>query len=155
MCSSDLKNPDGPADPIIVHPDVRRMLLTQKALAEGSRAFLYYLAQLADVVSHGSEEDAKEADDLMALLTPIGKAFVTELGFEVANHGVQVYGGHGFIREWGMEHIVRDCRVAMLYEGTTGVQAVVRIGRGVLGGGGAMLMGGACAKAYGWSPKQG
>ena len=134
------KNPDGPADPIIVHPDVRRMLLTQKALAEGSRAFLYYLAQLADVVSHGSEEDAKEADDLMALLTPIGKAFVTELGFEVANHGVQVYGGHGFIREWGMEQIVRDCRIAMLYEGTTGVQAMDLIGRKVLGSGGKMLM---------------
>lgn len=134
------KNPDGPADPIIVHPDVRRMLLTQKALAEGSRAFLYYLAQLADVVSHGSEEDAKTADDLMALLTPIGKAFVTELGFEVANHGVQVYGGHGFIREWGMEQIVRDCRISMLYEGTTGVQAMDLIGRKVLGSGGKMLM---------------
>jgi alkylation response protein AidB-like acyl-CoA dehydrogenase len=134
------KNPDGPADPIIVHPDVRRMLLTQKALAEGSRAFLYYLAQLADVVSHGSEEDAKTADDLMALLTPIGKAFGTELGFEVANHGVQVYGGHGFIREWGMEQIVRDCRISMLYEGTTGIQAMDLIGRKVLGSGGKMLM---------------
>jgi alkylation response protein AidB-like acyl-CoA dehydrogenase len=134
------KNPDGPADPIIVHPDVRRMLLTQKALAEGNRAFLYYLAQLADVVSHGSEEDAKTADDLMALLTPIGKAFATELGFEAANHGVQVFGGHGFIREWGMEQIVRDCRIAMLYEGTTGVQAMDLIGRKVLGSGGKMLM---------------
>ena len=134
------KNPDGPADPIIVHPDVRRMLLTQKALAEGSRAFLYYLAQLGDVVSNGSEEDAKTADDLMALLTPIGKAFVTELGFEAANHGVQVYGGHGFIREWGMEQIVRDSRIAMLYEGTTGIQALDLIGRKVLGSGGKMLM---------------
>ena len=127
------KNPDGPADPIIVHPDVRRMLLTQKALAEGSRAFLYYLAQQGDIVSHGSEEQAKAADDMMALLTPIGKAFVTELGFEAANHGVQVFGGHGFIREWGMEQIVRDCRIAMLYEGTTGVQAMDLIGRKVLG----------------------
>jgi alkylation response protein AidB-like acyl-CoA dehydrogenase len=134
------KNPDGPADPIIVHPDVRRMLLTQKALAEGNRAFLYYLAQLADVVAHGSEEDAKTADDLMALLTPIGKAFATELGFEAANHGVQVFGGHGFIREWGMEQIVRDCRIAMLYEGTTGVQAMDLIGRKVLGSGGKLLM---------------
>ena len=134
------KNPDGPADPIIVHPDVRRMLLTQKALAEGNRAFLYYLAQLADVVAHGSEEEAKTADDLMALLTPIGKAFATELGFEAANHGVQVFGGHGFIREWGMEQIVRDCRIAMLYEGTTGVQAMDLIGRKVLGSGGKMLM---------------
>ena len=135
------KNPDGPADPIIVHPDVRRMLLTQKALAEGSRAFLYYLAQQGDIVSHGSEEQAKAADDMMALLTPIGKAFVTELGFEAANHGVQVFGGHGFIREWGMEQIVRDCRIAMLYEGTTGVQAMDLIGRKVLGSGGKMLLG--------------
>ena len=94
------KNPDGPADPIIVHPDVRRMLLTQKAIAEGSRAFLYFLAQQGDIVQKGTEEQAKAADDLMALLTPIGKAFVTETGFEAANLGLQVYGGHGFIREW-------------------------------------------------------
>jgi hypothetical protein len=124
-----------------VHPDVRRMLLTQKALAEGSRAFLYFLAQQGDIVSNGSEEDAKTADDMMALLTPIGKAFVTELGFEVANHGVQVFGGHGFIREWGMEQIVRDCRIAMLYEGTTGIQAMDLIGRKVLGSGGKLLLG--------------
>ena len=135
------KNPDGPADPIIVHPDVRRMLLTQKALAEGSRAFLYFLAQQGDIVARGSEEEAKAADDMMALLTPIGKAFVTELGFEAANHGVQVYGGHGFIREWGMEQIVRDCRISMLYEGTTGIQAMDLIGRKVLGSGGKLLMG--------------
>ena len=135
------KNPDGPADPIIVHPDVRRMLLTQKAFAEGSRAFLYFLAQQGDIVAKGSEEDAKVADDLMALLTPIGKAFVTEVGFESANLGVQVYGGHGFIREWGMEQIVRDARIAMLYEGTTGIQALDLVGRKVLGTGGKLLMG--------------
>lgn len=135
------KNPDGPADPIIVHPDVRRMLLTQKAIAEGSRAMLYYLAQQGDVVANGSAEDAKAADDLMALLTPIAKAFVTELGFEAANHGVQVFGGHGFIREWGMEQIVRDSRISMLYEGTTGVQAMDLIGRKVLGSGGKLLLG--------------
>jgi alkylation response protein AidB-like acyl-CoA dehydrogenase len=135
------KNPDGPADPIIVHPDVRRMLLTQKAFAEGSRAFLYFLSQQSDIVAKGSEEDAKIADDLMALLTPIGKAFVTEVGFESANLGVQVYGGHGFIREWGMEQIVRDARIAMLYEGTTGIQALDLVGRKVLGTGGKLLMG--------------
>ncbi|MFL3655036.1 MAG: acyl-CoA dehydrogenase C-terminal domain-containing protein [Halioglobus sp.] len=135
------KNPDGPADPIIVHPDVRRMLLTQKAFAEGSRAFLYFLAQQGDIVAKGSEEDAKIADDLMALLTPIGKAFVTEVGFESANLGVQVYGGHGFIREWGMEQIVRDARIAMLYEGTTGIQALDLVGRKVLATGGKLLMG--------------
>jgi len=135
------KNPQGPADPIIVHPDVRRMLLTQKAFAEGSRAFLYYLAQLADVMQAGSEQESKKADNLMAFLTPIAKAFVTETGFESANLGVQVYGGHGFIREWGMEQIVRDARIAMLYEGTTGIQAMDLIGRKVLGSGGKLLMG--------------
>tara|TARA_R110002072_G_scaffold542_5_gene4372 strand:+ start:4986 stop:6779 length:1794 start_codon:yes stop_codon:yes gene_type:complete len=135
------KNPDGPADPIIVHPDVRRMLLTQKAIAEGSRAFLYFLAQQGDIVQKGTEEQAKAADDLMALLTPIGKAFVTETGFEAANLGLQVYGGHGFIREWGMEQIVRDARIAMLYEGTTGIQALDLVGRKVLGSGGKLLLG--------------
>lgn len=135
------KNPDGPADPIIVHPDVRRMLLTQKSLAEGSRAFLYYLAQLGDIMHKGSEEEAKKADDLMSLLTPIAKAFVTELGFEAANHGVQIYGGHGFISEWGMEQIVRDSRISMLYEGTTGIQALDLLGRKVLGSGGTLLTG--------------
>ena len=135
------KNPDGPADPIIVHPDVRRMLLTQKAFAEGSRAFIYYLAQLGDAVDVGDEERAKTADDLLAFLTPIAKAFITEVGFESANLGVQVYGGHGFIKEWGMEQIVRDARIAMLYEGTTGIQAMDLIGRKVLGSGGQLLMG--------------
>jgi hypothetical protein len=134
------KNPNGPADPIIVHPDVRRMLLTQKAFAEGSRAFLYYLAQQGDIVAAGSPEQAKAADDLMALLTPIGKAFVTEAGFEAANLGLQVFGGHGFIREWGMEQIVRDARIAMLYEGTTGIQALDLVGRKVLGSGGKLLL---------------
>ncbi len=135
------KNPDGPADPIIVHPDVRRMLLTQKAFAEGNRAFVYFLAQQSDIVANGGEAQAKAADDLMALLTPIGKAFVTETGFEAANLGVQVYGGHGFIREWGMEQIVRDARIAMLYEGTTGIQALDLLGRKVLGSGGKLLLG--------------
>lgn len=135
------KNADGPADPIIVHPDVRRMLLTQKAFAEGGRAFLYFLAQLGDLVAMGTEEQAKEADDLMSLLTPIGKAFLTEVGFESANHGVQVFGGHGFIREWGMEQIVRDARIAMLYEGTTGIQSLDLLGRKVLGSGGKLLLG--------------
>jgi hypothetical protein len=135
------KNPDGPADPIIVHPNVRRMLLTQKAFVEGSRAFLYFLALQGDIVDAGSEEQAKAADDLMALLTPIGKAFVTETGYEAANIGVQVYGGHGFIREWGMEQIVRDARISMLYEGTTGIQALDLLGRKVIGSGGKLLLG--------------
>jgi hypothetical protein len=87
------------------------------------------------------KRSGKEADDLMALLTPIAKAFVTEAGYEAANHGVQIYGGHGFIREWGMEQIVRDARIAMLYEGTTGIQALDLLGRKVLGSGGKLLMG--------------
>lgn len=133
------KNPEGDADPIIVHPDVRRMLLTQKAFSEGGRAFLYYLGQVSDLVECGSTEDKQRAENLLALLTPIAKAFITETGFESANLGMQVYGGHGFIREWGMEQIVRDARIAMLYEGTTGIQALDLIGRKVLGSGGKLL----------------
>ncbi|TXS90706.1 acyl-CoA dehydrogenase [Parahaliea maris] len=135
------KNENGPADPIIVHADVRRMLLTQKALAEGSRAFIYFLAQQGDIVHAADGDRAKKADDLLALLTPIAKAFITETGFESANHGVQVFGGHGFISEWGMEQIVRDARISMLYEGTTGIQALDLIGRKVLGSGGQLLLG--------------
>ena len=135
------KNPDGPADPIIVHPDVRRMLLTQKAIAEGSRAFIYFLSQQSDIEERGEGEAKQEAEDLMSLLTPIAKAFITETGYEAANLGVQIYGGHGFIKEWGMEQIVRDARIAMLYEGTTGIQALDLIGRKVLGSGGKLLMG--------------
>tara|TARA_R110001592_G_scaffold291131_2_gene560449 strand:+ start:53669 stop:55462 length:1794 start_codon:yes stop_codon:yes gene_type:complete len=126
------KNPDGKADPIIVHPDVRRMLLTQKAIAEGSRAMIYFAAQQADLVQHGEGEEQKAADDMLGFLTPILKAFCTEAGYEAANHGVQVFGGHGFIAEWGMEQIVRDTRISLLYEGTTGIQALDLLGRKVL-----------------------
>lgn len=127
------KAPEKEADPIIVHPDVRRMLLTQKAFAEGGRAMAYYLAQHSDIVEQGSDEEARKAsDEMMAFLTPIAKAFMTETGLEAANNGVQVFGGHGFIREWGMEQIVRDTRIATLYEGTTGVQALDLLGRKVM-----------------------
>ncbi|WP_461537524.1 acyl-CoA dehydrogenase C-terminal domain-containing protein [Spongorhabdus nitratireducens] len=127
------KNPDGPADPIIVHPDVRRMLLTIKALTEGNRALVYYTSQLADIVHQSTdEEERKQADELLGLLTPIVKAFITETGFESANLGLQCYGGHGFIREWGMEQNVRDSRISLLYEGTTGIQALDLLGRKVL-----------------------
>jgi len=126
------KNPEGKADPIIVHPDVRRLLLTQKSIAEGSRAMIYFAAQKADLLEHGTEEEKKEADDMLGFLTPILKAFCTEAGYEAANHGVQVFGGHGFIAEWGMEQIVRDTRIALLYEGTTGIQALDLLGRKVL-----------------------
>ncbi|MEM7220941.1 MAG: acyl-CoA dehydrogenase C-terminal domain-containing protein [Pseudomonadota bacterium] len=128
------KNADGPADPIIVHPDVRRMLLTQKAFAEGGRAFALYAGQLVDVArAHPEADERQRADDLLALLTPILKAFLTEVGFEAANHGLQCFGGHGYIAEWGMEQNVRDARISMLYEGTTGIQALDLLGRKVLG----------------------
>jgi hypothetical protein len=135
------KNPDGPADPLIVHADVRRMLLTQKALAEGSRAFIYWVAQLVDTFYFsGDEEERRKAEELSELLTPIAKAFVTETGLESANYGMQVFGGHGFISEWGMEQIVRDLRISTLYEGTTGIQALDLLGRKVMGSGGKQLM---------------
>lgn len=127
------KNPDGPADPIIVHPDVRRMLLTQKALAEGARMLIYFTAQQVDIVDRAEDEEArKAADELLGFMTPIAKAFVTETGFEAANLGLQCFGGHGYISEWGMEQNVRDCRISMLYEGTTGIQALDLLGRKVL-----------------------
>ena len=126
------KAPEKAADPIIVHPDVRRMLLTQKAFAEGGRALIHYCSMLVDTTKKGSAEEKAEADELMSLLTPIAKAFLTETGFEAANQGLQVFGGHGFIAEWGMEQNVRDCRISMLYEGTTGIQALDLLGRKVL-----------------------
>src|SRR5690606_16420188 len=134
------KNANGPADPIIVHPDVRRMLLTAKAFAEGGRVLVYWASMLGDTVKLGkTEEERKEADELMAFITPIAKAFITEAGLEAANHGVQIYGGHGFIREWGMEQNVRDARISTLYEGTTGIQALDLLGRKGLQARGAAL----------------
>ncbi|HIX61100.1 MAG TPA: acyl-CoA dehydrogenase C-terminal domain-containing protein [Candidatus Halomonas stercoripullorum] len=127
------KAPEKPADPIIVHPDVRRMLLTQKAFAEGGRMLVLYTAQMVDIVE-SSDDDAEreQAEVLLGLLTPIVKAFLTEVGFEATNEGVQIFGGHGFIQEWGMEQLVRDSRITRLYEGTTGIQALDLLGRKVL-----------------------
>ena len=132
--------PDKAADPIIVHPDVRRMLLTQKTLVEGSRMLSAYTARQLDL-EHGAESaDArKAAGKRAALMIPIVKAFFTDMGQEVASHGVQVYGGHGFIREWGMEQLMRDSRITQLYEGTNGIQALDYIRRKLLGDGGAEL----------------
>ena len=130
---SGIKNPDGPADAIIEHPDVRRMLLTQRAIAEGGRAMVTYASQFADVYRAGKTEEAKKtAEARLGFCTPILKGFITELGVEAANHGVQVFGGHGYIKEWGMEQILRDSRIATLYEGTTGIQALDLVGRKVL-----------------------
>ncbi len=133
------KNPDGEADPIIVHPDVRRMLMTQKALVEGQRALIYWLSQQVDLTKYGSEEEAKAAEDLLGLLTPVAKAFCTETAIEVTNIGIQVFGGHGYIHEHGMEQVARDCRISAIWEGTTGIQALDLIGRKVMGSGGALL----------------
>jgi alkylation response protein AidB-like acyl-CoA dehydrogenase len=133
------KNPEGPADPIIVHPDVRRMLLTQKALTEGGRAFVYWLAQQLEAAQLSTDGPDAELYEMTEFLTPIAKAFMTETGFESVNHGLQIFGGHGFIAEWGMEQQVRDCRISMLYEGTTGIQALDLLGRKVFGNGGKSL----------------
>ena len=134
------KNPEKEADPILVHPDVRRMLLTQSAYAEGARAFTYWIAlEIDKELSHPDEAVRQAAADNVALLTPIIKAFLTDNAFECTNHGVQVFGGHGFIAENGMEQYVRDARITQLYEGTNGVQALDLLGRKVLGDMGAKL----------------
>ena len=127
------KYPDQVADPIIVHPDVRKMLMTQKAISEGGRAMIYYTAKIVDDIEMAKTQAEQEAaDERLGFITPILKAFLTELGSESANHGLQIFGGHGFIKEWGMEQIVRDARIATLYEGTTGIQALDLLGRKIL-----------------------
>jgi alkylation response protein AidB-like acyl-CoA dehydrogenase len=133
---SGKKEPDQVADSLIWHGDVRRMLLTQKAIAEGGRAMVYFAAQYADHMVNGViEGDQKKYeywDDKLGFFTPILKGFLTELGLEAANLGVQVFGGHGYIKEHGMEQIVRDARISTLYEGTTGIQALDLLGRKTL-----------------------
>jgi alkylation response protein AidB-like acyl-CoA dehydrogenase len=124
------KYPDKPADPIIVHPDVRRMLLTMRAYNEGGRALAAWVGMEIDKAhKHPDPAEREAADELVALMTPIIKAFLTDAGFESANMGVQVLGGHGYIREWGMEQLVRDARIAQIYEGTNGIQALDLVGR--------------------------
>jgi hypothetical protein len=130
---SGAKFPDKPADPIIVHPDVRRMLLTQKALVEGGRALGYHAASLVDVVAHGEDADERaRADALLGFVTPIMKGCLTEWGVECTYHALQCFGGHGYIGEHGMEQLARDARITTLYEGTTGIQALDLMGRKVL-----------------------
>nr|WP_247722821.1 acyl-CoA dehydrogenase C-terminal domain-containing protein [Pseudomonas chengduensis] len=128
---------DKAADPIIVHPDVRRMLLTMKALNEGGRAFSSYVAMQLDTAKYSEDKDtAKRADELVALLTPVAKAFLTDMALETTVHGQQIFGGHGFIREWGQEQLVRDCRITQIYEGTNGIQSLDLMGRKIVGSGG-------------------
>jgi len=125
-----VKNPDEKADPILVHPDVRRMLLTQRALIEGNRALAGWVAfELDHAHKHPDASRRKQAEDFVALMTPVVKAFMTDCGSEVANIGMQVFGGHGYIRENGMEQYVRDARIAQIYEGTNGIQALDLLGR--------------------------
>ncbi|ART50793.1 acyl-CoA dehydrogenase [Acidovorax carolinensis] len=137
---SGTKAKDKDADPIIVHPDVRKMLLTAKAYAEGARALQIYCTLLLDKVhSHPDEKVRAESEELVALLTPIVKAFITDNGHTATNACMQVFGGHGFIKEWGMEQYVRDNRINMIYEGTNTVQSLDLLGRKILGNNGATL----------------
>ncbi|GFM51571.1 acyl-CoA dehydrogenase [Pseudomonas cichorii] len=132
------QNKDKVADPIIVHPDVRRMLLTMKAFNEAGRAFSSYVALQLDIAKFSEDEAARQrADDLVALLTPVAKAFLTDIGLETTVHGQQVFGGHGYIREWGQEQLVRDVRITQIYEGTNGIQALDLVGRKIVGSNGA------------------
>ena len=134
------KNPDKPADSIIVHPDVRKMLLTAKAYAEGGRSLSLYCALLIDKeLNHPDEAVRKECAEMVALLTPIVKAFITDNGWIATSHCMQVFGGHGYIAEWGMEQYVRDARINMIYEGTNTIQSLDLLGRKVLGNQGATL----------------
>jgi hypothetical protein len=124
------KRPDLPADPIIVHPDVRRMLMTMRAYAEGCRALGQWAALAIDANRHAEDPEVKaRAADFVALMTPVVKALFTDLGFEAANLAVQVYGGHGYIREHGIEQLVRDARITQIYEGANGIQALDLVGR--------------------------
>ena len=131
------KNPDGPADPIIVHPDVRRMLMDTRAFIEGGRAFLYWIALHGDLQDKSPDEKVREkAKDYMALMTPVLKAFLTDRGLKACNDSMQLHGGSGFTKEWGMEQFVRDVRIALIYEGTNGVQALDLVGRKLASKGG-------------------
>ncbi len=130
---SGKKYPDKVADPLIVHPDIRKMLLTQKAISEGGLAMVYYTCKLTDEIGFSQCDKTKQqAHEKLGLLTPILKAFLTETGFESANLGMQVFGGHGYIKETGIEQIVRDVRISTIYEGATGIQALDLLGRKIL-----------------------
>ncbi|GGH32669.1 hypothetical protein SAMN05444007_106195 [Cribrihabitans marinus] len=131
------KNPDGPADPLIVHPDIRRSLMDQKSFAEGARAFLLWGATLIDQAHRADDADA---DGLISLMTPVIKGFLTDEGYDMTVLAQQVYGGHGYIEEWGMSQYTRDARIAMIYEGANGVQALDLVGRKLAQDGGKHVM---------------
>ena len=131
------KNPDGPADPLIVHPDIRRNLMDQKSFVEAGRALIFWAAQLID--QHHRNQDA-QADGLVSLLIPVIKGFLTDRGFDMTVQAQQIYGGHGYIEEWGMSQFARDARIAMIYEGANGVQALDLVGRKLATDGGKHVM---------------
>ncbi|GGA15093.1 acyl-CoA dehydrogenase C-terminal domain-containing protein [Neptunicoccus cionae] len=131
------ENPDGPADPLIVHPDVRRSLMDQKSFVEGARAFVYWGAMMID---KAEETGDKDADGLISLLTPVLKGFLTDKGYDMTVQAQQIYGGHGYIEEWGMSQFTRDARIAMIYEGANGVQALDLVGRKLAQDGGKHVM---------------
>ena len=131
------KHPDKPADPLIVHPDIRRSLMDQKSFVEGARAFVLWGATLIDAHHRNGDEDA---DDLVSLLTPVIKGFLTDQGYDMTVKAQQVYGGHGYIEEWGMSQFTRDARIAMIYEGANGVQALDLVGRKLSQDGGKHVM---------------
>ncbi len=132
-----VKNPDGPADPLIVHPDIRRNLMDQKSFVEGARAFTFWGASLIDQAHRKGDADA---NGLISLLTPVIKGFLTDKGYEYASAAQQVYGGHGYIEEWGMSQFARDARITMIYEGANGVQALDLVGRKLTQDGGKHVM---------------
>ncbi|SLN55930.1 Acyl-CoA dehydrogenase [Falsiruegeria litorea R37] len=131
------KNPEGPADPLIVHPDIRRNLMDQKSFSEGARAFILWGASLIDAAHRKGDKDA---DGLISLLTPVIKGFLTDEGYDMTVQAQQVYGGHGYIEEWGMSQYTRDARIAMIYEGANGVQALDLVGRKLAADGGKHVM---------------
>ncbi len=132
-----VKNPDGPADPLIVHPDIRRSLMDQKSFTEGARAFILWGATMIDAAHRAGDTDA---DGLVSLLTPVIKGFLTDQGYDMTIKAQQVYGGHGYIEEWGMSQFARDARIAMIYEGANGVQALDLVGRKLAQDGGKHVM---------------
>jgi len=136
---SGAKSAEKAADSIMVHGDVRRMLLNMKALNEGSRALSTYISMQLDMATYGEGEQQQQGENLAALMTPLAKAFFTDMGFDSAVAGQQVFGGHGFIREWGQEQLVRDVRIAQIYEGTNGVQAMDLLVRKVAGSKGQLM----------------
>jgi len=132
-----VKNPNGPADPLIVHPDIRRNLMDQKSFVEGARAFTFWGASLID---QAHREGDAAANGLISLLTPVIKGYLTDKGYEYASAAQQVYGGHGYIEEWGMSQFARDARITMIYEGANGVQALDLVGRKLAQDGGKHVM---------------